>query len=96
MYEVVISGTEVIALSPPAVLDRAERFLAGQGYAPVRRKATTLTVEREGAEGNLVVMAVPQPQGGVKIKVRSDDREGLQERRGLWTLWAENLPKERP
>lgn len=98
MYEDVSSGTEVIALSPPEMLDRAEHFLAGQGYALVRRTATTLTVEREGPEGTLklVVMAIPQPQGGVRIRVRSDDREGLQERRGLWKLWAENLPKKRP
>jgi hypothetical protein len=101
MYEDVISGTEVVALSPPEVLDRAEDFLAGQGYAVVRRTATTLTVEREGPEGaagqegtlNLVVMAVPQPEGGVRIKVRGNDREGVKERRGLWTLWAKNLPK---
>jgi hypothetical protein len=29
----------------------------------------------------------------VRIKVRGSDREGLQERQGLWNLWAENLPK---
>jgi hypothetical protein len=40
-----------------------------------------------------VVMAVPQPDGGVRIKVRGNDREGMQERHGLWKLWAENLPK---
>jgi hypothetical protein len=38
-------------------------------------------------------MAVPQPEGGVKIKLRGNDSEGLQERQGLWKLWAENLPK---
>jgi hypothetical protein len=67
----------------------------------VQRTATTLTVEREGPEGEagqegaskVVVMAVPQPDGGVRIKVRGSDREGLQERQGLWNLWVENLPK---
>jgi hypothetical protein len=38
-------------------------------------------------------MAVPQPAGGVRIKVSGNDREGVQERQGLWRLWAENLPK---
>ena len=103
MYEELTSGTEVIELSPTNALDRAEHFLAGQGYAVIRRTATTLTVEREGPgsaagqEGTLklVVMAVPQPEGGVRIKMRSDDREGVQERQGLWRLWDENLPKKR-
>jgi hypothetical protein len=103
MYEELTSGTEVVDLSPSQALDRAEYFLVGQGYVVVQRTATTLTVERErpkvaaGQEGTLkvVVMAVPQPNGGVRIKVRGNDREGLQERQGLWKLWAENLPKKR-
>ena len=101
MYEELTSGKEVLDLSPPQALDRAEYFLVGQGYVVVQRTATTLTVEREGSQGaagqegapNVVVMAVPQPDGGVRIKVRGSDREGLQERQGLWNLWAENLPK---
>ena len=101
MYEELTSGKEVVDLSPPQALDRAEYFLVGQGYVVVQRTATTLTVEREGSQGaagreaapNVVVMAVPQPDGGVRIKVRGSDREGLQERQGLWNLWAENLPK---
>jgi hypothetical protein len=101
MYEELTSGKEVVDLSPPQALDRAEYFLVGQGYFVVRRTATTLTVEREASEGaaaqdaapKVVVIAVPQPDGGVKIKVRGTDHEGLQERQGLWKLWAENLPK---
>lgn len=104
MYEELTSGKEVVDLSPPQALDRAEYFLVGQGYVVVRRTATTLTVEREDSEGaagqegapKVVVIAVPQPDGGVKIKVRGNDREGVHERRGLWKLWAENLPKTRP
>ncbi len=42
-----------------------------------------------------MVMAVPQRDGGVRIKVKGDHREGMQERQGLWKLWAENLPKSR-
>ncbi len=101
MYEELTSGKEIVDLSPSQALDRAEHFLVGQGYVVVQRTATTLTVERErfevaaGQEGTpkVVVMAVPQPDGGVRIKVRGDDREGMQERQGLWRLWAENLPK---
>ena len=101
MYEELTSGKEVVDLTPPQALDRAEYFLVGQGYVVVQRTATTLTVTREGAESaagqeralKVVVMAVPQPDGGVRIKVRGNDREGVQERRGLWKLWAENLPK---
>jgi hypothetical protein len=102
VYEELTSGKEVVDLSPPQALDRAE-YLVGQGYVVVQRTATTLTVEREGPEGaagqegasKVVVMAVPQPDGGVRIKVRGNDREGVHERRGLWKLWAENLPKRR-
>jgi hypothetical protein len=101
MHEELTFGQEVVDLSPPQALDRAEYFLVGQGYVVVERTATTLTVEREGSEGaagrkgapKVVVMAVPQPNSGVRIKVRGNDREGLQERQGLWKLWAENLPK---
>ena len=101
MYEELTSGKEVVDLSPPQVIDRAEYFLVGQGYVVVHRTVTTLTVERGGSEGavgqevapRVVVMAVPQPDGGVRIKVSGNDREGVQERQGLWKLWAENLPK---
>ena len=101
MYEELTSGKEVVDLSPSQALDRAEYFLVGQGYVVVQRTATTLTAEREGTEGaagqegapKVVVMAVPQPDGGVRIKVRGNDREGMQERQGLWKLWVENLPK---
>jgi hypothetical protein len=99
VYEDLTSGKEVVDLSPSQALDRAEHFLVGQDYVVVRRTATTLTAEREGAaagqEGapKVVVMAVPQPDGGVRIKVSGNDREGVQERQGLWRLWAENLPK---
>ena len=104
MDEELISVKEVVDLSPPQALDRAERFLMGQGYIVAHRTATTLTVQREGPEGptgqegapKVVVMAVPQPDGGVRIKVRDDHQEDLQKRRGLWKLWTENLPKRRP
>ncbi len=101
MYEELTSIREIVDLSPPQVLDRAEYFLARQGYIIVNRTATTLTVERGGSEGaagqgdapKMVVIAVPQPDGGVRIKVKGNDHEGAQERQALWELWAENLPK---
>ena len=99
MYEELTSGKEVVDLSPSQALDRAEYFLVGQGYVVVQRTATTLTAERRGSEAGhegaprVVVMAVPQSDGGVRIKVSGNDREGLQERQGLWKLWVENLPK---
>ena len=101
MDKEITSAKEVVDLSPPQTLDRAERFLMGQGYVVAHRTATTLTVEREGSEGptgqegapKVVVMALPQPEGGVRIKVRDDHREGAPARQGLWKLWTENLPK---
>jgi hypothetical protein len=101
MHEELTSGKEVVDLSPSQALDRAKYFLVGQGYDVAQRTATTLTVEREGSENaarqkgisKVVVMAVPQPDGGVRIRVRGNDREGLEERQGLWQLWVKNLPK---
>ena len=88
VYEGLTSGKEVIDLSPPQALDRAEYFLVGPGYVVGQRTAATLTVERENFLGaawqegapNVVVMALPQADGEVRIKVKDSDREGLQER----------------
>ncbi len=101
VYEELTSGKEIVDLSPSQALDRAEHFLVGQDYVVVQRTATTLTAEREGFETSnransapkMVVMAVPQSDGGVRIKVSGNDLEGVQERQGLWRLWVENLPK---
>jgi hypothetical protein len=103
MYDELTSGGAVVDLSPSQALSRAESFLIGQGYVVVHRTLTTLLAERKGSEDPTgqervpkVVVALPQPDGGVHIKVEGDDREGVQERKGLWKLWAENLPKRRP
>ena len=103
MYDELASGKAIIDLSPSQTLSRAESYLLGQGYVVVHRTLTTLMAERKGSEAPTgqervpkVVVAVPQPDGGVSIKVEGDDREGVQERKGLWKLWAENLPKRRP
>ena len=94
----------VVDLSPPKALHRARDFLVRQGYVIVGQTATTFTAERRsqehalGASGapRLVVMAVPQPEGGVKIKVVGTDLERVRERQGLWALWAEGLPARGP
>ena len=100
MHEELLFVKGVVDLSPPSVLEKARGFLERQGYAIVSRSATTLTAERRDGDHavmvgapRLVVMAVPQPEGGVKIKVRGTDREGVSERQGLWALWEEGLPK---
>jgi hypothetical protein len=51
VHEELASVREVVNLSPPQALDEAEHFLVEQGYAVVRRTATTLTVERKDTEG---------------------------------------------
>jgi len=104
VYDELTSGDAVVDLSPSQALNRAESFLLGQGYVVVHRTLTTLMAERKGSEDptgqgervpKVVIVAVPEPDGGVNIKVEGDDREGVQERKGLWKLWAENLPKSR-
>jgi hypothetical protein len=104
VYDELTSGDAVVDLSPSQALNRAESFLLGQGYVVVHRTLTTLMAERKGSEDptgqgervpKVVIVAVPEPDGGVNIKVEGDDREGIQERKGLWKLWAENLPKRR-
>ena len=104
VYEELLSVKGVVDLPPPRALDKARGFLERQGYAIVSRTATTLTAEPRGGDHvvgasgapRLVVMAVPQPEGGVKMKVRGTDREGVRERQGLWALWAEGLPTRGP
>ena len=67
----------------------------------MRRAVTSLTVQRlppgqatEQNTLNLTVAAVPQP-GGVRLKVRGNDLEGVQERQAAWIEWSETLPKKR-
>jgi hypothetical protein len=104
VHEELASVREVVNLSPPQALDEAESLFVGQGYVVVRRTATTLTVERQDIEGTapregapkLVVMAVPEPHGGVRVKVRGNDREFVRERQDRWSEWGAALPKRLP
>lgn len=103
MYEELASIREIVDLSPGEALDSAQAFLIDQGYRVVQRTDTSLTTNRQKREGvfghsllNLVIAAQPQPQGGVQIKVRGNDREGVQAQRTAWKQWADGLPKKRP
>jgi len=104
MHRELASSRDVVNLSPPRALDEAGHFLAGQGYAVVDRTATTLTAERKEPNGvtqhegasKLIVIAVPQPDGGVRIKVRGSDHEGALARQAGWTEWMDGLPKRPP
>jgi hypothetical protein len=104
MHQELASSREVVNLSPPRALDEAGRFLAGQSYAVVDRTATTLTAERKEPGGatqherasKLIVIAVPQPDGGVRIKVRGSDQEGVLQRQAGWAEWMDGLPKRPP
>lgn len=104
MHQELASSREVVNLSPPRALDEAGRFLAGRSYAVVDRTATTLTAERKGPDGaskhegasKLIVIAVPQPDGGVRIKVRGSDHEGALARQAGWAEWMDGLPKRPP
>ena len=95
---------KVVDLSPPRALDAAEHFLVGQGYIVTYRSVTTLIAEREDhksvtrQEGalKLLVIALPQPEGGVRIKVRGKARKGVGELQARWTGWIASLPTRQP
>ncbi len=95
------SVKEIVDLSPQQALDEAQTFLVRQGYRPLERRGESLTVQRRspnqtGGQNtlNLTVTALHQPQGGVRISVRGNDREGVQERQAAWLEWSERLPKK--
>jgi len=87
MYGELGSVTGIVDLSSQQALDEAEVFLASLGYTILQRTASTLTVERQSPDHpagqalhNLTVAVVPQPGGGVQIKIRGNDREGMRAR----------------
>lgn len=101
MYGELGSVREVVDMLPQEALDSAQVFLMQQGYRTVQRTETSLTVERpspDQANGQdllvLTVAAPPDPEGGVRITVRGNDREGVQERQEQWLEWSEGLPKK--
>ena len=99
--DVLASVREVVDLSPHEALDEAQDFLTRQGYSVTYRTTTTLTVKRQVSENatgqesifKLIVMALPQSGGGVRIKVRGNDREAVRDHQAAWLEWSETLPK---
>jgi hypothetical protein len=99
--EVLASVRGVLDLSPQEALDEAQDFLTRQGYSVMHRTTTTLTVERQVSDNatgqesivKLIVMALPQSGGGVRIKVGGNDREGVRDHQAAWLEWSESLPK---
>jgi hypothetical protein len=94
----------VVDLSPHEALDEAQDFLTRQGYSVTYRTSNTLTVKRQVSDNateqesmlELIVMALPQSGGGVRIKVRGNDREAVRDHQAAWLEWSETLPKREP
>ncbi len=91
---------ETVALSQGEALDSAEALFRKLGYEVTQRADAFVTAvrrERGGVPGDplptLTVTAVPQPAGGVRIELRGDDRDGVQDHQAEWSRWAEDLPK---
>ena len=100
MYEELGRVREPVALSPGEALSSAAALLVRQGYEVTQRTETALTVVRRQQEGmfghslpNLTVAVRPLPDGGLEIKLRGNDREGVQARQVELARWAEGLPK---
>jgi hypothetical protein len=99
--DVLASVRGVVDLSPHEALDEAQDFLRRQGYSLTYWTTTTLTVERQVSDNasgqesifKLIVMALPQSGGGVRIKVRGDDRQAVRAHQAAWLEWSESLPK---
>ena len=100
MYGELAAIRQTVALTPPEALDSAEAMLTEQGYEITQREDTSVTGVRRKREGmftyalvDLTVAALPQPQGGVQIKLQGNDRQGVQARQAEWSRWNESLPK---
>lgn len=100
MYEELGSVRKAVALSPQEALDSAATLLVQQGYEIAQRTETSVGGVRRKQEGmfghsllNLTVAVRPLPQGGIEIKLRGNDHEGVRERQSEWSRWSEGLPK---
>ncbi len=101
MNEELASIRQTVDLSPQEALDSAEDFLTRQGYNVMQRTDTSVSANRHKREGlfghsllNLTVDVLPQPQGGVRIRIRGNDRDRVDNQRAEWTQWADSLPKK--
>jgi hypothetical protein len=77
MQEELASISEVVWLSAPDALDRADSLLSGLGYYTTHRSDYYLTSQRPAPPSSagqdtymLTVSASPQAGGGVKVAVR--------------------------
>lgn len=95
MYEELGAVHGTVDLTPEESLDRAQAFLTGRGYAVLSRAAQSVTVQRRSGKAvfNLTVDARPQEGGGVRIRVRGNDGEGVRANQAAWSAWSEGLPK---
>jgi hypothetical protein len=100
VYGKLASIREVVDLSSEEALDAAEAFLVQVGYVTLTRAPRSLIVKRdepgrpkEMGVLNLTVVVYPLPGGGVLIRIRGNDREGVRERQSEFAEWAESLPK---
>jgi len=100
MYEELGNVKEPVALTPQEALDSAVALLVQQGYSIAQRTGAVVTAERRKKSGMCgqvslyVAVGVRElPEGGVQIKLRGNDREGVRDRQAEWSRWAESLPK---
>jgi hypothetical protein len=101
MQEELASVSEVVWLSAPDALDRADSLLSGLGYHTTHRDDYHLTAQRPASASSaeqdtymLIVSASPQRGGGVKVAVTGDDHEGMGTHQEKWAKWADSLPKK--
>ena len=100
MYEELGSVKEPVELSPSEALSSAEGLLRRQGYRIIYRTGVMVVGKREDPNSlvsrepvHLAVFARPHPAGGLSVTLQGDDREGVRERAGEWSRWADGLPK---
>jgi hypothetical protein len=98
MQEELAFISEVVWLSVPDALDRADSLLSRLGYYTTHRSDYYLSAQRPASPSSaeqdtymLTVSASPQSGGGVKVVVKGDDREGVEAHR---EEWAASLPKK--
>ncbi len=95
------SVKEIIDLPVDKALDSAQAFLTRQGYRLVHRGDASLSANRfrperisGGKAVTLLITALPQPDGGVRLIMEGDDSIGFAKWRDKWIEWAEGLPKK--
>ena len=100
MYEELGAVREPVGLPPSEVLSCADELLRRQGYRIIYRTGVMVVGKREDPNSlvsrgpvHLAVFARSHPEGGLRITLQGDDREGVRERAGEWSRWADGLPK---